>query len=945
MSDDGKVLGGTLKNNKIDYGFWGGKIDFNKGITDITITDPVKTAVTVGVTVVVAVIAAVVTIATGGLGALAIPGLLAGTTTLFAAGSITTGVIIGAGLTAAFAGMAAYNATQAFIEEGPGSVSAWLNVGAALLSIAFPVRIGGGVASGAAGLTDDVAKAVGGAAGASDDMARAAGVVTGSADDAARLAGAAAGSADDAARIITGASEAQKASRLATFGKNLLGSAGNTALGQEATGLLGTFRNARSLLFGGGIGWTKGASLGSNIARSLMEWGTSLSGMTQHMYSMAKLNVAMNAIATVLNEPISAVAEALENTPVLGDIFADIAVTGQNGIIGIFQINPGQSLMFGAGMFVGMPLAKGIIGGVKSLLPAGKTVVTEAGSAAANKFTSALNKAKTAMENFSKGLESNAAGQIAKGAYEEWFKEGAMKAGLKMFGISDAAAEYLVEFMSPDGAGINFTNTEYTQNINKIGTEEIQSADGSTRTSVSEKTISNALGYMNEMYAQNGLNVEVKATQSRDGNITNFVFTQDGHEIYSKTVATNSAEKSQKQQLQSIQDVMISAGSIAQVANKGNISELMQNNTDILAANVQLANGSVNAGNNMLAQVAVLQNNANLSQSNTDVLHDTFKGAYNTASEYNNFGNNSYWDSVAQQFIIGYSGSLNTATKASIINVVSKYDNAKTGKINTEVLVSALNSSDEKVSAAAYEDLQAITAFVNSGALKGISAANTPFTAQTVVEIITNTDVLSNNSVLSQIVDLGILNHVSGDNAQIRDAVIKKLNAFASSGVKVEYEKLQRGGYNAYFYTTNEKGESVNVGRLSNSSLESLYKSQASSAFILNQKGVSEETQALFAGIVNNGGEAIKERQEQAENRKTTSAKVTAALNGESLDGKSLSAQDQSNIINKMLSSKNDDITERRLAALMLFNKRDLTASGLMTNQAIQEMAQAVLNG
>ena len=108
---------------------------FNKNYSQLTTKDTVKAAV--GGVVVIAAVCIVV--ATGGLGLAAVVPALA------AAEISGAALAASAAFMAYFASQAAMNAYDAFAAEGIGSVSGWFNVAACLLSVAFPMRVGGAV--------------------------------------------------------------------------------------------------------------------------------------------------------------------------------------------------------------------------------------------------------------------------------------------------------------------------------------------------------------------------------------------------------------------------------------------------------------------------------------------------------------------------------------------------------------------------------------------------------------------------------------------------------------------------------------------------------------------------------------------------------------------------------------------------------------------------------
>jgi len=401
---------------------WGSAAMFNKNLAYIDSSDAIKAAVGGAV----AIAAAVVAVFAGGLGLAAfVPALSAAT----AAATSAAAIAASATLTAYFASQAAMNAYDAFSKEGIGSVSAWFNVVACLLSIAFPVKIGG-----------------------------------------------------------AGAGAAAAAGETAVKG-------GIKAFGTAAiNGVKGAISNA-------------GAAVGAQgVAGTVIAW----SGITQHMYAMAKLNIAMNAIGAIFGSADDKLGWGIADwastnkdnffAGVLNDIFS----AGEGNIL---AMNPGQSLQFSLIMYAGMPIAQGIAGGLKAAFsPLTEAVSSKAANLAGKTLTNAVDKAGKILETAGKKIESNAfsreLAEIGQGAFEEWFKEGAIKAGLTSIGVSANAAEIWAEFLSPDGAGVNFTNTRYATAIQNIGS----AANGNRMAS--------AANSITQLFSANGIKAEIIATNA-----------------------------------------------------------------------------------------------------------------------------------------------------------------------------------------------------------------------------------------------------------------------------------------------------------------------------------------------------------------------------------------------------------------------------------------------
>ena len=812
---------------------------FNKNYSQLTTKDTVKAAVGGAV----AIAAVCIVVATGGLGLAAVVPALA------AAEISGAALAASAAFTAYFASQAAMNAYDAFAAEGIGSVSGWFNVAACLLSVAFPMRVGGAV--------------------------KATGTVAGNA-----------------------AAQTAVKGGIKVFGRAV------------ANGFKGAVSNV-------------GAALGAQgIHGAITAW----SGMAQHMYSMAKLNIAMNAIGGIFGSADEMFGWGVSNLAsrnkdsFLGGVAVNILAAGQGNI---FAMNPGQSLQFGLAMYVGMPIAQGIAGGIKAMFAPATNALTGAVE------KTIIGKVLGRTQGLLAKAEGSALARIATGSFEEWFKEGALQHFiLAPLGVKDELAEILVEFMSPNGAGVAYTNAEYAHQINNIGNGSSSSTPGS-----------NAVNFINNMFAMNGF---ANTSVAFDG--SGFILSQNGRQIGDIIAASDIAQ---------IQSFMAAIGAIAQVAGEGNFAASVDANIPVLmAGGMSIINAKqVDAQNLMLAQRAALQSNS--------VNEGFIQNAYVAAENHGGFSTrHSAASQLWSNFRTGHDApSLSVQARAEISALVARNSGAD-GKFDVRNIVDALNHENKQQSVQAVNDLITIITLSNSKVLNKTENGNFLFNNSTVVDAINGIKIDPSNNALNMqmlqnLAQIGAIASIYNNEApalknnEIADAAAAKMSEISSvvdnmadgQSVQFENEKLAGGGNTGYLSYINSDGNTVNLASFNiNEELVAF----AANAMILSSQSGSFSSKTLNA-MLNSISAAAEQNIKAEETEQKERAEKIRTINEILSNKDDLSARKQAEAVNGLLNS--EDADTRRLAALMLFNNRDMITTGFMTNQAMQDMAKAVLSG
>jgi hypothetical protein len=939
---------------------WSASMMFNKKYEDVVEQGLAGKAAISGL---VGAVAIAVTICTGGLGAAAFIPALGGTsaglgaviatglTVSFGTSVATTASIMASALvTAYFASQAAMNAYDGFKAEGVGSLSAWLNVGAGILSIAFPVRIGGAAKTMSASLqagatTASQVKAVAGALKEVESISKAikAGKdVTQAIKDLGKTLETLQGMGLNISGLQTSmtnltnlvnmaktATDTAKTSvsigqRFVNLAKSIWGNAGVLKDGiiQGQSGLLGTLRNAQTLLFGGGIGGT--------ISSSLTAWAGALQGFSSHMFSMFQLNVAMNSMGALFGDGLVGWSNTWKgNNIVTGffkGVFEDIRSAGQQG--NIIAVNPGQSLQFGLVMFLGMPLAQGIGSGLKGLfsnsLKEGAVSLIK-GTTTGSKLANAVEKIQQLGNN---GVIESVQ-RVGQGAFEEWFKEGALKRFiLQPLGVSPEMSEVFVEFLSPDGAGVNFTNNNYA--------ETVSNSTYSTSSSDMGKVVNN----INGMLSANGLAAQV----SYDAVSGNFIITQNGSQIGSPVAVNNTA---------SLQNFMTAIGAVSQNANNQNFHEMINSNMPALMEYNNAEAGSIETVQNlMLAYSAAMQNGfADITTSEGVAQNNTFiQNVYNAAQIYKGL-NQDLWSSV-EQAITAKNITLNAQAKASVLAFVAKNSDS-TGRFSVQQVIDTIASrtGNDGLGKTA-NDLATMITLVNSQLLYGVSEK--PVTSQDVVNVINSMDVKASKSEnIALLANLGI-NYARG-NSDITNAIVNKINALVSANDVTEilnnFSFLNADGGSLLINLKSMSLSGVNF----NENIKNLISELESSVVAINKitnelESASDKVQYLNEQSRNFESNVLVSefinQQIVNENRKAKTEPINDLLKSaqeslaEAAPGKAKEIADK---INELLTSA--DAEQRGLAALLFFNQRDLLNSGFLSNQSMQDMIKAVLNG
>ncbi|GAB1401955.1 hypothetical protein MASR1M68_08660 [Elusimicrobiota bacterium] len=180
------------------------------------------------------------------------------------------------------------------------------------------------------------------------------------------------------------------------------------------------------------------ATTGSNIGSlfglgggsALTAWG----GIAANMYSMAGLQVFMSTAANIYKDTngFGMADSYLKN-------LTDFIFGGMSNGGNVLAINPGQSMFFGVVMYGAMPIFQGLFGGVKELF-ATKPAVDVATSSVT----------KSVFEKFANSQVGQVSNRLVGGLIEEGLEENIIQGLLTPF-VGANAAEYLSEFLSPDG--------------------------------------------------------------------------------------------------------------------------------------------------------------------------------------------------------------------------------------------------------------------------------------------------------------------------------------------------------------------------------------------------------------------------------------------------------------------------------------------------------------
>ena len=194
-------------------------------------------------------------------------------------------------------------------------------------------------------------------------------------------------------------------------------------------------------------------------------------------YRMTILNIGMNGAGYLLNKS-NILRGEFGSTPLgslLNFVFSDMG--GQmKDWHDIFNLNMGFSSVFGAVMFVAMPIVAGFAEGIKAQFFTSKkelSMLDRIAKLAEKTTESAAEKLDRLTINIKDKLLS-VPRDFVQSIWEEGFKENMVQAIAMGFGVTPEVAEYISEFAFPDG--------DINVNINEILTADYKTKAGATET-------------------------------------------------------------------------------------------------------------------------------------------------------------------------------------------------------------------------------------------------------------------------------------------------------------------------------------------------------------------------------------------------------------------------------------------------------------------------------
>ena len=227
-------------------------------------------------------------------------------------------------------------------------------------------------------------------------------------------------------------------------------------------------------------------------------------GLSQGMWTMTKLQFAMNAVGQLLipgkvffngsldfldgifgTDFFSSRLEINDSTwagQLYNFVFSDMEQQAEYNK-NIFVIDPAQSFTFSVIMYIGMPFFQGLANSLKT------PVLPEVG---ANEMTS---------NSVSQFIKNNAK-EIIDGIYEEQVTENIIQYGLTSIGVPPEMAEVLSEFFSPDGVGY-FNSETFGVEISKTKSSQKRRIDSRINRTIKNTGASVNFNKEGFSYAQN----------------------------------------------------------------------------------------------------------------------------------------------------------------------------------------------------------------------------------------------------------------------------------------------------------------------------------------------------------------------------------------------------------------------------------------------------------
>ena len=748
----------------------------------------VKAAV---VAVVVAVTVAFV-IVTGGTGLAAIPGILgAEGAGIFATGAtlsscLTTSALASASVTSYFTASAALGAMDAY--DRGDMLGVGLNIVAGILAFACPFKVGG--------LGAEAAEKAGVDA-ASEAITASAGKVSSEAAEqivanVARESGEVAAGA--AARTFTEAGISLSEQTLTKYGLET-GVSVLTKVSTNITNRITDFGSKYSNVFSP-KSWIAGGRSGAidafgNLKNLMGANGVdafvgTMNELSQSMWLMTKLQIAMNAVGQLL-----APAKALLNS--LGANINDNTAQGKlyNFIFGdmekqakensnIFAIDPASSLQFAVIMYVGMPFFQGLAGSLRATAPIAESAV---GETAANSIS---------------GFIRNEAKSVVTGIYEEQVKENIVQYGLTGMGVPPQWAEVLSEFLTAESKG------EFS--CEKVAEQAV---------SATKKSDEKKINYqMNAIISKTGASVAYVETATKDGKGIYSYRDNSGSQDGVRTVTTENNLQVHIAELASVKTAKMGGTAtdfynIYNALNKFAVDTINVNGEEGLnakqaktmafvleAMDINAINESIDKDINIedinIEKTATQQNNykeimlaaqgvdtissnelVEQAQQNafTDEFVNTFvkqiDSMYEVATINNNF-NMSGWAQLAK----GTSNNINQRSRIQLLKTISQSKYVEKGKINQQALIKAINANEA----------DALVDFYELAALSFMTAdvdVDFGFNVEEVIAGISNFETIKLD-IINTISSIAVL------SSQMKNSVSSSINAKAIVDATVE---------------------------------------------------------------------------------------------------------------------------------------------------------------
>ncbi|MFA7675068.1 MAG: hypothetical protein WCY38_03280, partial [Endomicrobiia bacterium] len=911
---------------------WSASMMLNKTYDDVVKDGDAGKAATMGY---VAVAAIAFTVLTGGMGAAAfIPALGgAGATAVFGGVALagatatalgTASLVATALVTSYLVGTSVFNASVAF-ENGDIWSGCW-NLAGAGLAFLFPVSIGGAAKNASFALQSGATTATAARAAVQakvyaetlTKMAKAGKDILSSGDELANLVqkakGLGANTIDDAfvkfgigsnATAIkstvesltkTSASAGNTSAQLSfadkvqNLGKQIIGTSGrgvNGVLTQAPSGILGSLGNVRALFGGyGGVEFVK-----------------SLQSLTSHMYTMAKLNIAMNVAGEIANPLIAKIDTS--------SWFGNASHTALNFVFGsmgqsdsVLDVNLGSSLQFGLIMNVGMPFFQGAWSGIKGLVKA-PSITTAAATEAisGNKLQALTNMAKGEVKT------------IASGIWEEGVTENLIQLGLTSVGMSPQMAEVFSEFLSPDG-NVNFTNSTYMQTINN---SQINTSEG-----VNQSGIKNVQKATNALFNGNALNLQLNVESNAAENGFLFNVVSKDAEGASVPVTTYNIHNQAE-----LQNMMLSLGSVAQ-------SSMGETNLDNISANLdimkQYFNSQVQVTNNLNLEALTMALGSTLSSSSNqsltqEQLVQNISNAYSVAAT-----NNSFKMTFAQQLRTGLM-ELNTTSRMELVSFVSKY--SENGHFSTEKLAEIINKATPKnmdVVNQAFDDILTLSALNNIS-----KQTNLKVDINDIINKIQINEQTSNLQTVTKLTEIGVDSIINSANIELLKSIADKINTIENIDLSSLSLTDMQNLYASLAIISQTADQKITVQTAINSEIEK-YKETIDYVNSINKNNNVEDRIVLLNQLKDGMNKNSKEILAYIDNsiRIAQSSKISALLNDTILDSST-----KATTINNLLDSANADIAN--ITALLVFNQGDL--GKLVGKENMEKIITKVTNG